>query len=114
MPSIEAKTVIENKLKKMFNDKKTITKDLPAIIKESKALQIEVDELRKNKEVTVGNLEDLDKQLDKLSEKRKKDQEEIDVLRVTKNDLQDDYYSKMIEFTKYQYLVHDVKWMNEK
>ena len=36
------------------------------------------------------------------------------MLRVTKNDLQDDYYNKMIEFTKYQYLVHDVKWMSEK
>ena len=36
------------------------------------------------------------------------------MLRTSKNDLQDDYYSKMIEFTKYQHLVHDVKWMSEK
>lgn len=112
--SIEAKNEIEDKLNQIFKDKKAITKDLPSIIKESKALQTEVDESRKNKEVTIGNLEDLDKQLDRLNEKRKKDQDEIDKHRTTKNELQDDYYSKMIEFTKYQYLVHDVKWMTEK
>ena len=112
--SIEARNILEEKLNQMFKDKKQITKDLPSIIKESKSLQAEVDESRKHKEITHGNLEDLDKQLDRLNEKRKKDQDEIDVLRTTKNELQDGYYSKMIEFTKYQYLVHDVKWMNEK
>jgi len=111
---IQKKTIIEEKLNEMFRAKKAITKDLPSIIKESKALQAEVDEARKNREVTHSNLEDLDKQLDRLNEKRKKDQDEIDKLRKTKNELQDAYYSKMIEFTKYQYLVHDVKWMNEK
>lgn len=48
-----------------------------------------------------------------MNAKRKKEQDEIDRLRTSKNELQDEYYGKMIEYTKLQYLIHDVKWMNE-
>ena len=39
--------------------------------------------------------------------------DEIDKLKKTKNELQDVYYGKLIEFTKLQYLKQDVKWMTE-
>lgn len=76
---------MEAQLNHMFTEKKRLNKDLPSIIRESKALQAEVEESRKHQEVKIGNLEDLDKQIEKLNEKRKKDQDEIDALRKSKN-----------------------------
>lgn len=111
---IEQKDVLNEKLNAIYKTKKEATKELPALIKEKKALQAEVDELRKNKEVTETNIDELDRELDKLTEKRKKDSDEIDKLKKQKEELRNDYYSSMIEFTKFQYLVQDVKWMGEK
>jgi hypothetical protein len=34
-------------------------------------------------------------------------------LKILKDELQDKYYGQMIEYTKYQYLVSDIKWMTE-
>ena len=50
-------------------------------MQEYKALQVEVDEEKKNKEVTIDTLENLDKQITRINEKRKKNSDEIDKLR---------------------------------
>lgn len=90
-----------------------IKKPLPPIFEEIKLLQGEVDEERKDRTERTDTLDTLNKQLDRVSEKRKKSFDEIDRLRKNKQELQDKYYGQMIEFTKYQYLANDIKWMNE-
>jgi len=61
----------------------------------------------------MENLEGLDKQLDRVSEKKKKVNDQIDQFKAQKGELQNSYYGQMIDFTKYQYLTSDIKWMNE-
>lgn len=51
--------------------------------------------------------------LDRVSDKKKKIIDEIEKLKSNKNDLQNKYYGQMIEFTKYQYLCSDIKWMTD-
>jgi hypothetical protein len=39
--------------------------------------------------------------------------DEINKNKTQKLELQDNYYGQMIDYTKYQYLVSDIKWMTE-
>lgn len=110
---IEDKEVVEAALNKINSTIKDIKKPLKGIYDEVKQLQNEVDEERKDREIKTENIDNLNKQLDRVSEKRKKDFDEIDKMRKQKQELQDKYYGQMIDYTKYQYLVNDIKWMNE-
>lgn len=83
------------------------------MIKTSKELQEILNTEKKDKEEKVENLENLDKQIDRVVEKKKKEQDEIDKQKLAKAELQDKYYGQMIDYTKYQYLVNDIKWMKE-
>lgn len=56
--------------------------------------------------------EDFDKQLDRLSDKRKKERDERDKLFKMKDELKDAYYGAMIDYTKQQALIKDIVWMN--
>ena len=61
----------------------------------------------------MESLEGLDKQIDRVKEKKVKDQEEIDKLKTSRIELQDTYYGKLIEYSKLQYLIQDIKWMTD-
>jgi hypothetical protein len=54
-----------------------------------------------------------DKSLDLINERRKKLREERDKCYKTKEEMRDDYYGQLIVFQKQQYLLQDIKWMNE-
>ena len=84
---IVQKEAIDAKLNEIIRKSKEIKKNLPAIIQESKALQAEVDSKKKDNAEVVESLDTIDKQIDKLNEKRKKDQDEIDRLRKQKSEL---------------------------
>lgn len=51
--------------------------------------------------------------LDKINERRKKDRDERDRLYKQKYDLKDAYYGALIDYSKQQFLVKDIKWMTE-
>jgi len=110
---IQDKEVVEAALTKINNKIKEIKKPLKGIFDEVKSLQSEVDVERKDREVKNENLDSLNKQLDHVSEKRKKNFDAIDKQRKEKQELQDTYYGQMIDFTKYQYLSNDIKWIIE-
>lgn len=113
LPFIKEQQEIDKRLKFINDDIKSIKKDLPAIFQELKELGEMMDEERKNREEKHENLENLNKQIDRVQEKKKKIFDEIDRLKKQKEELQDKYYGQMIDFTKYQFLVNDIKWMNE-
>lgn len=110
---IEEKVVLDDQLTAMSKKRKEVSKDLPQLIGESKELAKTLDEEKKDKEVKVEKLEDLDKVLDKINEKRKKESDEIEVLKKQRQEVQDTYYGSMIDYTKYQYLTNDIKWIKE-
>jgi hypothetical protein len=56
--------------------------------------------------------EDFDKQLDRLSDRRKKERDERDKHFKGKDELKDAYYGAMIDYTKQQALIKDIIWMN--
>jgi len=113
IPVIEEKEKIDAELQAMAEKRKVITKDMPGLIELAKKLQEEIDATRDQKKDLHENLENLDKQLDKTSDKRKTIQGEIDSLKEQRQALEDKYYGQMIDYTKYQYLVNDIKWMKE-
>ena len=78
-----------------------------------KSLQAEVDAQKAVKGECADGLETINKQIESLQEKSKKDSDEIDKLKTQKATLQDEYYGSLIDFTKYNYLIHDIKWMTE-
>jgi len=78
-----------------------------------KALGAEIDEQKKNQDVKHSNLEDCDKQLNRISEKRKQMWDEKDKLRKEKDELRDEYYGGLITFSKYKYLIQDIEWMTD-
>ena len=86
---------------------------MPSLIQESKELTAQLNEEKKDYEEKIENLETLDKTLDRINEKRKKESETIDALKKQKLELQDKYYGQMIDFTKKQYLMNDIKWIKE-
>lgn len=112
-PYIEKRKAIMERLDYVTAQIKKIRKPLGAIIEEQKKLYDEISEDKKNHEEKIDNIENVNKQMDRVNEKRNKISEEIDKLKKTKLELQDKYYSQMIDYTKYQYLVSDVKWMTE-
>jgi chromosome segregation ATPase len=92
---------------------RAIKKDLPAIFSELKELGQMMDEERKHRDEKHENLDNLNKQIDRVQEKRKKIFDEIEKFKKQKEELKDKYYGQMIDYTKYQFLVNDIKWMNE-
>ena len=110
---IEEKVVLDEQLTAISKKRKEVSKDLPQLIGESKELAKLLDEEKKDKEVKVETLEGLDKTLDKINEKRKKESEAIDLLKKQRLEVQDTYYGSMIDYTKYQYLTNDIKWIKE-
>ena len=69
--------------------------------------------MKKLQESKVCNLEECDKVLNKIVEKRKGLWEERDKLRKTKEELRDEYYGNLITFHKYKYLIQDIEWMTD-
>lgn len=113
LSAIEEKEEIDIELKKMAESRKEVSKDLPKLLQEGKELSELLDMEKKDKAEKIDNLENLDKQIDKTKDKRGTIQEEIEKLKVQKQELNDKYYGQMIDFTKYQFLVNDIKWMTE-
>lgn len=113
IPFIKELDQINSRLKEIDDTVKKIKKDLPAIFQELKELNQLMDEERKNRDEKHENLENLNKQIDKVQEKRKRIFDEIDKLKKQKEEMQDKYYGQMIDYTKYQFLVSDIKWMTE-
>ena len=54
---------------------------MPSLIQESKELTAQLNEEKKDYEEKIENLETLDKTLDRINEKRKKESETIDALK---------------------------------
>lgn len=75
-------------------------------------LQKEVDEARVTLDSKSELREDFDKQLDKLSDRRKKERDDRDKLFKSKDELKDAYYAAMIDWSKQQALIKDIEWMN--
>lgn len=59
------------------------------------------------------NRELIEKDLDKINERRKRARDERDKLWQQKYELKDDYYGTLITFQKQQFLVKDINWMTE-
>ena len=93
--------------------KKEAGTGLPQLKKEITKLQAEIEELKKTQNDKLECKESFDKQLDKINEKRKKERDEKDRLYKQKDDLRAVYYQALIDYTKQEYLLSDIKWMNE-
>ena len=78
-----------------------------------KVLQESVDAQKAEKGIAADGLEVIQKQIESLQEKGKKESDEIDKLKNQRAALQDEYYGALIEFQKYNYLKHDIEWMTE-
>lgn len=113
IPFLIQKEKLDILINELNAKQKAAKKNLPSILQETKELKAEVDENRKDHTDKMENLDSLDKQLDRVSEKKKKVNDEIEKLKDSKSELQNKYYGQMIDFTKYQYLTSDIKWMNE-
>lgn len=97
----------------MMDAKKKVGQSIGQILEEIKLLQVEVDELRKNAEQKQETKESFDKQLDRINEKRKKERDERDKLYKQKDDIKEKYYIDLILYSKQEFLLKDIKWMNE-
>lgn len=73
----------------------------------------EIEELKKNQDTKITNLEECDKQLDRINEKRKSLITEKEKLRVQKEEFRNEYYGALITYQKYKYLVQDIEWMTD-
>ena len=82
---------------------------LAQILEEIKTIQAELDDLKKNAEQKQETKESFDKQLDRINEKRKKERDERDKLYKQKDEIKE----KLILFSKQEFLLKDIKWMNE-
>lgn len=100
IPAIQAYNAAEEKLKAMAEAKKNAGTDLPKIKNEMKKLQAEIDELKKGQDVKIETKESFDKQLDAINEKRKKMRDERDKLYKQKEELRDNYYGALIDYSK--------------
>lgn len=92
--------------------KKKAAVDLPSVKSQMKQLQDEIDVLKKNQDVKTETKETFDKQLDGINERRKKVRDERDKLFKSKEELQNTYYGALIDYSKQQYLLQDITWMN--
>lgn len=61
----------------------------------------------------MENRESIEKELDKINERRKRARDDRDKLYQQKYELKDDYYGSLITFQKQQFLVKDIEWMTE-
>ena len=53
------------------------------------------------------------KKLEKINEKRNKDRDEKDKLWKQRDELKDAYYGALIDFSKQQFMIKDIKWMTD-
>lgn len=112
LPFIQERDEIDAKIKAQNAKRKEIGKDLSSIKAEIETTMKEVEEMRKTIEAKSEVREDFDKQLDKINERRKKERDDRDKLYKQKDQLQDAYYSELIEYNKEQMLIKDIEWMN--
>ena len=70
-----------------------------------------MDEIRKTQTEKKQSKEEYDKVLDQIILKRKKDYDERDKLYKSRNEMKDKYYQQLIDYTKQQRLIDDIKWM---
>jgi len=113
IPHIEKRDVIDEKIDEQYKLNKEAKKGLPEILKESKALQAQIDIIKKGQEEKTEALNTFDVQLNRISDKRKQDWDSKDKLRKQKDELNDEYYGSLILYSKYQYLLSDIKWMTD-
>lgn len=111
IPCIQKAKEADDKLRAMNTNKKKASVDLPQIKSEMKKLQDEIDVLKKNQDVKTETKESFEKQLDGINERRKKMREERDKLYKQKEELQNNYYGALIDYSKQQYLLQDITWM---
>ena len=97
----------------MMTAKKKAGLGLAQILEEIKTIQAELDDLKKNTEQKQETKESFDKQLDRINEKRKKERDERDKLYKQKDEIKEKYYTELILFSKQEFLLKDIKWMNE-
>lgn len=110
---IRARDVIEDELRQQNTDRKKIGTDLPKIKKEIKELSEVVDKQKKAQEEKQESRETLDKELDKINERRKRARDDRDKLYKSKYEVKDEYYGALITYSKQQFLIKDINWMNE-
>jgi len=113
IPHIEKRDVIDEKIDEQYRKKKESGRGLPKILQESKAIQAEIDATKKGQEEKTDALGAFDTQLNGISDKRKQDWDSKDKLRKQKDELNDEYYGSLILYSKYQYLLSDIKWMTD-
>lgn len=113
IPHIEKRDVIDEKIDEQFRKKKESGRGLPKILQECKAIQAEIDSTKKGQEEKSDALNAFDTQLNRISDKRKQDWDAKDKLRKQKDELNDEYYGSLILYSKYQYLLSDIKWMTD-
>lgn len=113
IPHIEKRDIIDEKIDAQYKLKKEGAKGLPKILQECKTLQAKIDSIKKTQESKTEALTAFDSELNKISDKRKQDWDGKDKLRKQKDELNDEYYGSLILYTKYQYLLSDIKWMTD-
>ena len=112
-PHIEKRDTIKEKIYAINTQTKKSKGPIPKILQELKQLQVEIDEFKKHSESKNELLNEFDKNLERISDKKKQHWDEKDKLRKQKDELNDQYYDSLIKYSKFQYLLQDIKWMNE-
>lgn len=80
-PHIEKRDAIKEKIYEINSGTKKIKGPIPKILEELKNLQLEMDEHRKNRDVKNEALGEFDKNLERISDKKKQHWDEKDKLR---------------------------------
>jgi len=101
IPHIEKRDVIDEKIDASYKLKKEGSRGLPKILQECKTLQALIDDIKKHQETKTETLTAFDDQLNRISDKRKKDWDAKDKLRKQKDELNDDYYGSLILYSKF-------------
>jgi len=113
VPHIEKRDTIEDRIDEQAKHIKESRRPLPKILQEVNTLQAQIDAIKKGQEQRTDTLTSFDNQLNKISDKRKQDWDAKDKLRKQKDELNDEYYGALINYSKYQYLLSDIKWMTD-
>ena len=72
-----------------------------------------MDQQKKARDDKQESRETLEKELDKINERRKRARDDRDKLYKQKYELKDEYYGALITYSKQQFLIKDINWMNE-
>lgn len=112
-PHIEKRDTIKEQIYAINTQTKKVKGPIPKILEELKQLQVEIDEFKKHNESKNELLNEFDKNLERISDKKKQHWDEKDKLRKQKDELNDQYYDSLIKYSKFQYLLQDIKWMTE-